>query len=134
MAIRGGHCLCGAVSYEYSGAENWRGYCHCESCRRSNSAPVACFFGVSRDAYRFTGAKPAIYESSPGVRRLFCARCGTQMAFDADRYPREIHFHAASLDDPDNFSPQFHVHCGERLPWLNVADDLPKYDRLASDS
>jgi hypothetical protein len=127
MSTRSGRCLCGAVTFEYEGSENWRGYCHCESCRRNTSSPVTAFFGVPRTAYRFTGAAPAAYESSPGVRRLFCRRCGTPMAYDADRFPDEIHFYAASLSDPKNFSPQAHFHYAERLPWLELKDDLPKH-------
>ena len=122
------------MTYSYSGPENWRGHCHCESCRRNCSAAIASFFGVPCNAYRFTGAEPRAYESSPGVRRLFCWRCGTPMAYGADRYPHEIHFYAASLDDPENYQPQFHVYCGERLSWLNVTDDLPKYEKTVTKS
>ena len=74
-------------------------------------------------------AEPGVYESSPGVRRLFCQRCGTPMAYDADRFKHEIHFYAASLDDSENYAPEFHVHCGEQLAWLNVVDDVPIYDK-----
>ena len=90
---------------------------------------MVSFFGVPRAAYSFTGVAPGVYESSPGVRRLFCQRCGTPMAYDADRFKHEIHFYAASLDDPENYAPEFHVHCEEQLTWVNVADDLPKYDK-----
>ena len=129
MTERSGRCLCGDVTYSYSGPENWRGHCHCESCRRNCSAALVSFFGVPDGAYRFTGVEPGVYESSPGVRRLFFRRCGTPMAYGAARVPAEIHFYAASLIDPENYQPQFHVHCGEQLPWLNVADDLPKYEK-----
>ncbi len=88
---------------------------------------MTTFFGVPRSAYRFSGDERAVYVSSPGVRRLFCKTCGTPMAYDADRYPDEIHFYAANLDDPAEFAPEFHVHYGERLPWLETADGLPRY-------
>ena len=127
VTTKRGRCLCGDVTYEYAGPENWQAYCHCESCRRSTSSPVTAFFGVAREAFRFTGKPPAVYESSPGVRRLFCARCGSPMAYDADRYPGEIHLFAASLDDPADFLPQGHVHCSEQLPWFNVRDELPRH-------
>jgi hypothetical protein len=91
MTVRKGRCLCGEVTYEYRGPENWRGHCHCESCRRNTSSPFTTWFGVPRAACRFTGKQPAVYRSSPGVRRLFCANCGTPMAYDSDRYPDEIH-------------------------------------------
>jgi hypothetical protein len=127
MTSTRGHCLCGSVTYEYSGPENWRAYCHCESCRRNTSSPVTAFFGVPRGAFRFTGKAPAGYRSSPGVQRLFCADCGTPMAYESDRFPEEIHLYAASLDDPEKFAPQEHVHCAEQLSWFDVRDDLPRH-------
>ncbi|WP_193370987.1 GFA family protein [Pelagibius marinus] len=127
MTTRGGRCLCGDVTYEYNGPENWRAYCHCESCRRNTASPVTAFFGVPRAACRFTGKAPSVYKSSPGVRRLFCGRCGSPMAYESDRFPDEIHLYAASLDRPEDYVPQGHVHCAEQLPWFDVRDDLPRY-------
>ncbi len=127
MTVRKGRCLCGAVRYEYQGPENWVGNCHCESCRRNTSSPYTTFIGVPRTAFRFTGIEPSVYHSSPGVRRLFCPRCGAPVAFDADRYPDEIHFYLASLEDASGLEPQFHVFTGEKVPWIELGDGLPKY-------
>jgi hypothetical protein len=124
-----GRCLCGDVTYEYDGAANWRAYCHCESCRRNTSSPVAAFFGVSRGAFRFTGKPPAVYHSSPGVRRLFCGRCGSPMAYETDRRPGEIDLYAASLNDPEAYRPEAHTHAAERLSWFDVRDELPRHPR-----
>jgi hypothetical protein len=131
--MRRGSCLCGEVSFEFHGPESWVAHCHCESCRRATSSPFTTFFGVPRTAYRFTGRKPGIYESSPGVRRLFCSRCGSHVAYDAEKHPHEIHFYAASLEDHRGLSPQAHVHWAERVPWIELADTLPKYERGGSD-
>lgn len=125
--ITRGRCLCGEVTYEFRGPENWRAHCHCESCRRNTSSPFTTFFGVPRDAFRFTGATPKVFHSSPGVRRLFCANCGSPMAYDADKFPGEIHLYAASLEDSAGFRPQAHVHWAEKVPWVELADDLPKH-------
>ena len=124
--MKRGHCLCGEIAFEYSGPETWRGHCHCESCRRNTSSPFTTFVGVPRQAYRWTGKPPAVYRSSPGVRRMFCATCGTPMAFDSEKRPDEIYFYAASLEDSRSFVPDFHVHWEERMPWVELADDLPK--------
>jgi hypothetical protein len=88
---------------------------------------VAAFFGVNRKDFRWSGAAPAAYESSPGVRRLFCRRCGSPMAYDADHDTKNIHFYAASLEDPAVYRPTAHVFTAERLPWFDVADDLPRH-------
>lgn len=127
MTGRTGRCLCGAVSYEYDGPENWVGHCHCESCRRNCSAPFTTFVGVPRERVRMTGAAPAAYESSPGVRRLFCARCGTPVAYDADHYPHEIHVYLAALEDASGLAPTTHWHFAEKVPWVGLDDELPKY-------
>lgn len=122
-----GRCLCGSVAYEYDGEPRWSAYCHCETCRRTCSAPVAAFLGVDRTAFRWTGEAPAAYESSPGVRRLFCGLCGSPMAYDSARDTRAIHLYAASLDEPAAYRPTLHVHHAERLPWFEVADALPRH-------
>lgn len=127
MTARTGHCLCGAVSFSYQGPENWIGHCHCESCRRATSAPFTTFVGVPRSAVEFTGAARKTYRSSPGVRRSFCGTCGSPIAYESDRWSEEIHFYACCLTDPAAVAPQFHVHTGQQLPWVDLADSLPRY-------
>ena len=122
-----GRCLCGAVSYEASGPMNWTGHCHCESCRRNCSAPMTTFFAFENDRWRWTGAEPAVYPSSPAARRYFCSVCGTPMAYTHEKFPTETHFYAASLEDPSAFEPAQHFHYDERLPWLHLSDDLKKH-------
>ena len=126
MDIKKGRCLCGQTRYEYNGDELWCGYCHCESCRRNTASPVAVFIGVPRTAYQFTGVQPGVYESSSGVRRHFCKNCGTPMAFDADKYPDEIHFYLVSLENQKGLKPEIHFHHDEHLPWMVIDDNLPK--------
>jgi hypothetical protein len=54
------------------------------------------------------------------------------MAFAADRFPGEIHLYAASLERPETFAPQCHVHVAEQLPWIQLADTLPRRPRVGS--
>jgi hypothetical protein len=124
---RHGRCLCGRIGFEWYGEPNWVAYCHCESCRRNTASPATAFFGVPVSAFRWTGDTPEAYVSSPGVRRSFCARCGTPMAFEADAFPGEIHLYVATLDDPNSLRPAGHVHTGEQLDWFEILDDLPRF-------
>ncbi len=129
MTATHGRCLCGEVTFEFEGDINWCGHCHCDSCRRNTSSAVATFYAVPRSAYRFTGAEPKAFASSEGVRRLFCGTCGSPIAYEADIYSHEIHFYIGTLEDPAEMLPQFHVFCGEKLPWLEIDDDLPRHTR-----
>jgi len=55
------------------------------------------------------------------------------MAFQANRFPDEIHLYAATLDDPESFRAKFHVHHGDRLRWLKIDDGLRCYRSFVSD-
>lgn len=50
------------------------------------------------------------------------------MGFEADYYPGGMHLYAASLEDPSKFKPTFHVNYESKLPWLEMNDDLTKYN------
>jgi hypothetical protein len=131
--IRKGRCLCGAVRFIARGEPRWAAHCHCDSCRRATSAPIATYAGYLTDAVEWEGEKLAPYESSPGVERQFCARCGSPMSFSGAKWPDEIHLFAASFEEPDSLKPTCHVHVGEKLGWIQLADGLPRYKTTARD-
>ena len=122
----GGHCLCHAITYVCNAAPLWQAHCHCESCRRAVSSGFTSFFGIADGHWRWTGAAPTIFPSSSKAQRFFCPICGSQMAYRSVEFPSEMHFHAASLDDPLIYAPTGHVHGDERLPWVHLADGLPQ--------
>ncbi|PSL20978.1 GFA family protein [Shimia abyssi] len=123
-----GRCLCGQTRFAFEGEVTWACYCHCDDCRRNCAAPVVAWLGLPEKAFRWVGDDVRTYESSPRVRRHFCATCGTPMGFEADHYAGGMHLYAATLDDPREFKPEFHVNFQSKLPWLKVQDDLPKYE------
>lgn len=134
--ITKGHCLCGHTSFSYQGCQTWACFCHCNDCRRNCAAPVVAFIGVRLDGFTWVsggvaGKAPKHYASSPGVKRFFCDQCGTPMAFKAEEYEGEIHLYAPTLEDPQDFKPEFHVHFGSKLHWLHLSDDLYQYEGSA---
>jgi hypothetical protein len=122
----GGHCLCGVVQFHCTAAPRWQVHCHCESCRRATSSPMTSFFAIADGSWEWTGAAPQLYRSSAQAERYFCGTCGSQMAYRHATLPDEMHFYAASLDDPRIFSPTAHDFWAEHLPWLHLGDHLPR--------
>jgi hypothetical protein len=122
-----GRCLCGAVQFVASGEPRWVAHCHCASCRRATSAPLTTYAGFADGDVAWSGLSRAKFESSPGVERTFCPRCGSPLSFAGERWPGEIHLFVASFAEPGVLIPKLHVHAGEQLPWLHLGDGLPRF-------
>ena len=123
-----GGCMCGAVRYRASGAPQGSGYCHCKSCRHHSGAPVAAFVVFAAEQVEWVSGDRARYESSPGIFRAFCRDGGTSLTWEGPHKGcDQIDLHISTLDEPSAFLPKEHTHYGERIPWLQLTDDLPKY-------
>jgi len=67
------------------------------------------------------------------VVRSFCGECGAPLSFESKVFPEEVHLYAVTLHDPALYSPKSHIYWSEHLPWVTVADDLPKHERGLQD-
>lgn len=101
-----GKCFCDNIKFETHGEPLWVSHCHCNSCRRSTGAPVVTFVGFLKSQVTYTSGERAFFESSPGVRRSFCAACGTPLTYEADRCPEETHLYISTLDQASSFPPR----------------------------
>jgi hypothetical protein len=131
MTVTKGRCQCRAIEYEFEDKPKWVMHCHCEDCRRAVSSAVATYIGVDIGQFRYLKGEPSIYESSPGVKRYFCATCGSPMAYAGSRWPREVHLFHGTLEQPSQWPPTGHAHIGERVGWFDVHDDLPRFAKTA---
>ncbi len=125
-----GRCQCGAIAYQFEGRPSWVMHCHCNSCRRAVSSAVATYIGVKLEQFRYLQGEPAIYESSPGAKRYFCARCGSPMAFAGAKWPGEVHLLHGTLTDPSQWPPTGHANFAEQVPWFDAHDALPRYEKF----
>ncbi len=124
-----GGCVCGEVRYEAVGEPRAVGHCHCPSCRHHTGAPVTTYAAFERDRVTFTKGDRKIYNSSPGVARAFCGKCGTPLTCELveeewDGLPF-ILLHISTLDNPDDYVPDRHWYHELGIAWFEVADDLP---------
>jgi hypothetical protein len=126
-----GRCLCGDIRYEYTGTPVSISYCHCDTCRRHVSGPIAAFVCVRRDTFRFTQGQPVAYASSARVTRTHCGRCGSPIAYESADSADIVELYLGTLRD-QTVTPTHHVHVGEQLPWFETADALPRYERGTS--
>ena len=128
-----GRCACGAVRYGVTGAPLWVAHCHCNDCRRATGAALATYAGYRSDRFTLTAGTPRVYHSSPGVARRFCGDCGTPLTYEGARWPDEVHVLICTLDDPARLTPKGHVYVAHQMPWLKLADGLPRFRTVPSE-
>ena len=127
-----GGCLCGAVRYRVFGAPRATSLCHCNSCRRATGGPSLAWAIFDEDKVVFDQGAPAIYASSPGVERGFCARCGTSLTYRRANRPGLFDVTTASLDDPEAFPPSKEIWVEERLSWIAANHALPQFAQFSA--
>ncbi len=127
-----GGCLCGAVRYSVLGRPRSTSLCHCVSCRRSIGGPSLAWAIFDEDKVTIERGTLAVYESSPGVERGFCACCGTSLTYRRANRPGLFDVTTASLDDPEVFPPSKEIWCEERLSWVAANPALPQFDRFST--
>jgi hypothetical protein len=124
--IEGG-CFCGAIRYRVSGTPLALSLCHCESCRRAVGASAVAWVVLRSSDLEFRSGTPTHYQSSPGVLRGFCSRCGTSLTYQREGEPESIDVTTASLDHPNAFAPEREIWTAEKIEWDRINESLRQY-------
>ncbi len=82
--------------------------------------------GMKTEHFQITAGQLSVYNSSAGVERGFCSKCGTSLTYVAEgRWPGEVSILAPTLDDPRMAVPTVHTSVEDKLPWIKLSDGLP---------
>ncbi|MOA61801.1 Glutathione-dependent formaldehyde-activating enzyme [compost metagenome] len=82
---------------------------------------------VPAAALHYAGGDIGIFQSSDHGERRFCRQCGTPLEY-RERGRDEVGLNSVTLDHPELVAPQKHIWYASRLPWFEVADDLPRFE------
>jgi len=115
--IHQGGCMCGAVRFETTGAPKFVSRCHCQSCRKATGAAFSTWVGFKDEQLRWLTGPRAFHASSPGVKRGFCAKCGSPLTYAGEDWAGETHILIGAFDDPAVFTPGADVFCEDALAW-----------------
>jgi hypothetical protein len=127
-----GGCLCGAIRYRASSAPVRGVICHCPQCRRHSGAPALAFVHFPAREFQWLGAEPARFRSSPFAERGFCPTCGSTLSMHEEVLADRMLIAVGSLDEPGRVRIDDHVWTKDRIPWFDVADDLPRFHTNSS--
>jgi hypothetical protein len=126
QTLHTGGCRCGAVRFEASAEPHHVSYCHCADCRRATGAPVSAFAGFKEDEVTIAGETLRTFENGP-VKRSFCGKCGSPIAYADERLAGRIYFMLGAMDMPAYFKPTLHAYVREQLPFVHMPDGLPRH-------
>jgi hypothetical protein len=124
-----GSCLCGAVTFEVEGDLVGPDACHCTACRKQ-SGHVFVSTDVARSALSVTGEENVRwYQSSPKVRRGFCATCGSTLFWDPPGRDW-TGIAMGAFDGPTHTRLHVHVHTREKGDYYDIADGVPQFETI----
>ena len=129
-----GRCQCGAVRYRVTGPAEHLFHCHCSMCRRVHGTVFATFATIPRGHLVVEAGADmlATFESSPGVLRQHCRRCGCQLFVEDTAHPR-IRGYAPGTADGHPGHPAdgaLHIFVASKVAWHEITDGLPQFDEL----
>ncbi|MGD1878048.1 MAG: GFA family protein [Kiloniellaceae bacterium] len=122
-ATQAGGCACGTVRYRAAGDLRPVVACHCSQCRKAFTN-YGAFTAVRRDGLTIDNEDAVTwYDSSPGVRRGFCSRCGSALFWDnaANAYTSIA---AGSVAQPSGLKQVRHIYVADKADFYDIGDGL----------
>ncbi len=123
-----GACLCGQLSYQFSGAPFDLCYCHCSICRKLTGTDGAAYGSVPREAFAWLStAAPAVYQPTPQSRRYFCANCGSYLLTEHTAEPENVFISLGGLDTELAAAPAYRQFTAGLPAWAAIHDPRPRH-------
>jgi hypothetical protein len=115
-----GHCRCGKVKIEVSGAPMFTSACHCTGCQRMSASAFSLSVGVPSESFAVTEGEPIIGGLHGAARHYFCPHCLTWMFTRPEGADFLVNVRATMFDDTSWFTPFIETYTSEKMPWVTV--------------
>jgi hypothetical protein len=134
MPIHEGGCLCGEIRYRTTAEPVKVTVCHCTFCQRFTGSAFLVEPIFLRQDVAVTGGQPQVYAhrsdgSGRQVTLNFCARCGTPLFLDFERFPEVLGLCGGTFDDPSWFDRggARHIFTRSAQPGVALPPDVEIY-------
>ena len=121
------HCLCGGIEIEIEieidGKLGPLVYCHCKRCQRASGSAFAANCSVRTKYWSWRAGEALIreFDSSPGVWRAFCSRCGSPVYSRFADQPEILRLRIGLLDVDPGRRALAHFNTASKAPTLRRA-------------
>lgn len=129
-----GGCACGAIRYETSQDPIAELHCQCRQCQQRSGTGHSSYLAFGqRSKLTITGAASEwqVAGDSGNLKvHAFCPNCGTPVYVTFIAMPEMIAVHAASLDEPGRFQPQFVTYVARGQSWDRLDPALTRFEGM----
>lgn len=123
-------CLCGDVAWEGGGTLDLLTHCHCSRCRKAHGSAFATYVMCRAETFRSLRGDGRIvrYESTLGLFRSFCGRCGSTVPTAAQIWNGRVSLPAGMLEGDPQTEPLAHLFTASKARWHEITDSVPRFD------
>jgi hypothetical protein len=124
---RTGRCLCGKITYEFSGDPIATAVCHCSHCQRQGGSAFSVNLIAHESQLKVSGDLTTYNEMGEKgdqvyVRRRFCSSCGSPIVSEIALSDGVIAIKVGTLDDTSDIVPNVEAWCVDRQPWVTLPE------------
>lgn len=124
-----GSCQCGQVKFEVLAEINRVVNCHCNRCRKMNSAALSTYGVIPEDKLSIISGQLNSYRFKEGAHKHFCGDCGTAIYNKNARYTGLVMIYICTLDNNVLPKPTVNIYCDTQLHWLEKISAIPSYQQ-----
>ena len=128
-----GSCLCGEVSYQYSGKEMVFQYCHCSRCKKFTGSAHASNIIIPPENFQWLSGEDLVGKfvltQAKYFATAFCQKCGSSLPW-MSQSGKAIIIPAGTLDDDPKIKPKHSIFYADVAPWYICVSELDKYKEL----
>jgi hypothetical protein len=107
---------------------------HCRDYQLATGSGYAPLIVVSKDSFRVVKGdityRTKRADSGNSVLRGFCSECGSRLTLFKPHRPQLALVHAASLDDPAQYTPSSNIYTSCNQPWNAMDHALVAYPQM----
>ena len=131
--IISGSCLCGEVTFHFSGPSKIFQYCHCSRCRKFTGSAFASNIIIEPEQFKWlTGESFLGRFELPETKHFattFCTKCGSSLPW-LTKAGNAIVVPAGTLNDDPKEKPVHNIFMADKTPWFKEVCELKQYEAL----
>lgn len=128
-----GSCLCGKVSYQFTGEGRVFQYCHCSRCQKFTGSAHASNIIVDPDQFKWLSGEEMVgrfeHPDAKHFATSFCKSCGSSLPWKT-KTGKAVVIPAGTLDTDPGMKPMHNIYYEDKAPWYEAPENLKKYDAL----